>query len=151
MVPTVIYACFVLHKFCESHGCSLGEEAIKAQMRGNQIEEDINKTFLTPFILAQMVKLLWLETPLPHLLVKFSPTSETTKVRCILHIANPIPFFSSILILEAAKSCGYSLDFLLSHVVLLHITIYVCEDVFSLYRVKPLTRRFYLHDVKNFV
>lgn len=27
MVPAVIYACFVLHNFCESHGCSLDEEA----------------------------------------------------------------------------------------------------------------------------
>lgn len=48
MVPTVIYACFVLHNFCESRGCSLDEEAVKAQMRRNQIEEDINKNIPDP-------------------------------------------------------------------------------------------------------
>ena len=48
MVPTVIYACFVLHNFCESRGCTLDEEAVKAQMRGSQIEEDINKNIPDP-------------------------------------------------------------------------------------------------------
>ena len=48
MVPTVIYACFVLHNFSESHGCGLDEEAVKAQMRQNQIEEDINKNIPDP-------------------------------------------------------------------------------------------------------
>ena len=48
MVPVVIYACFVLHNFCESRGCSLDEEAVKAQMRRYQIEEDINKNIPDP-------------------------------------------------------------------------------------------------------
>lgn len=48
MVPTIIYACFVLHNFCESRGCSLDEEAVKAQMRRNQKEEDINKNIPDP-------------------------------------------------------------------------------------------------------
>lgn len=48
MVPTVIYACFVLHNFCESRGCSLDEEAVKAQMGRNQMEEDINKNIPDP-------------------------------------------------------------------------------------------------------
>lgn len=48
MVPIVIYACNVLHKFCESRGCSLDEEAVKAEMRRNQIEEDVNKNIPDP-------------------------------------------------------------------------------------------------------
>ena len=47
-VPTVIYACFVLHNFCESHGCSLDEDAVKAQMRRNQIEEEKYKSIPDP-------------------------------------------------------------------------------------------------------
>lgn len=48
MVPIVIYACNVLHKFCESRGCSLDEEAVKAEMRRNQIEEYVNKNIPDP-------------------------------------------------------------------------------------------------------
>ena len=73
--------------------------------------------------------------------------SDTNKVQCILHISNHIPFFS----LEVAKSYDYSLDFPLSHVVLLYIIIYVSEDVLSLYPVKPSKRSFYQDDVKHCV
>ena len=38
LVPTVVYACFVRHNFCESGGGSLDEEAVKAQIRRNQTE-----------------------------------------------------------------------------------------------------------------
>ena len=48
LVPTVVYACFVLHNFCESGGGSLDEEAVKAQIRRNQIEEYMNKNVPDP-------------------------------------------------------------------------------------------------------
>ena len=48
LVPTVVYACFVLHNFCESGGGSLDEENVKAQIRRNQIEEYMSKNVPDP-------------------------------------------------------------------------------------------------------
>ena len=48
LVPTAVYACFVLHNFCESVGGSLDEEAVKAQIHRNQIEEYMNKNVPDP-------------------------------------------------------------------------------------------------------
>ena len=42
-VPTVIYACFVLHNFCESHNTYLDEKLVKNQLRKAQLNEDLDK------------------------------------------------------------------------------------------------------------
>jgi len=73
MVPTVIYACFVLHNFGESRGCSLDEEAVKAQMRRNQIEEDINKNIPDPIYSCTTGEGVVVRDTLASL----SPTSDT--------------------------------------------------------------------------
>jgi len=48
LIPTVIYASFVLHNFCESRSCSLDEGAVKAQVRQNEIEEEMHKNVPDP-------------------------------------------------------------------------------------------------------
>lgn len=71
LVPTVVYACFVLHNFCESGGGSLAEVAVKAQIRRNQIEEDMNKSVPDPiYSCTLLARGSWLETPSPPTFVK---------------------------------------------------------------------------------
>ena len=47
-VPKVILACFVLHNFCELHGCTLDEAQIQAHMKSNQDDEEAHKNVPDP-------------------------------------------------------------------------------------------------------
>ena len=115
MVPTVIYACFVLHNFCESHGCSLDEEAVKAQMRQNQIEEDINKNIPDSIYSCTTGEGVVVRDSLASFIGQIITCDGTKEIWRTLHISNRIPF-SSMLILEIAESYGYSSIF---HLVIL--------------------------------
>lgn len=120
MVPSIIYACFVLQNSCESCGCSLDEEAVKAQMRWNQIEEDINKNIPDPIYSCTTGEGVAVRDTLTSFIGQII-THKWHRVQCILHIADHIPFFSAVIIfLEVAKSYGYSLDFLLIRVMFLY-------------------------------
>ena len=39
-IPTIIYACFVLHNFCEVNQVKLDENLVRIQMRRNKVEEE---------------------------------------------------------------------------------------------------------------
>ena len=47
-VPKVILACFVLHNFCELHGCTLDEAQIQAHMKSYQDDEEAHKNVPDP-------------------------------------------------------------------------------------------------------
>lgn len=68
MVPTVVNSCFVLHNFCESRGGSLDEEAVEAQVRRNQIQEDIKRAGPLYFVIFFLV-IVHVFSPNPNFLI----------------------------------------------------------------------------------
>ena len=48
MVPTMIYACFVLHNYCDLNHNSLDQDEIESQMQRHQLEEERNKNTPDP-------------------------------------------------------------------------------------------------------
>ena len=45
-VPNLIYACFVLHNFCESKNICIDERLIQQQIDRNQSEEEIFRKYI---------------------------------------------------------------------------------------------------------
>ena len=56
IVPTVVYACFVLHNICESKNIHLDEDDVQSQIERHQVEEQTIQMYLIQFIHAKMVK-----------------------------------------------------------------------------------------------
>lgn len=53
LVPTLVYACFVLHNFCEQHGVSLEDEAVAQQLANARMQPDMPPDRLYSFNTAE--------------------------------------------------------------------------------------------------
>ena len=47
-IPTIIYACFVLHNFCERHSVYISEEQVKTQLELLKTNETQFKNLVDP-------------------------------------------------------------------------------------------------------
>ena len=52
-VPNLVYACFVLHKFCGKHGVSLEDEAVARQLANARMQPDMTPDRLYSFNTAE--------------------------------------------------------------------------------------------------
>ncbi len=55
-VPTVVYACFVLHNFCERNQSYVDEDQVKSQIELNKRNENQNKDMLDPIYSTAMLE-----------------------------------------------------------------------------------------------
>ena len=47
-IPVVIYACFVLHNYCELQRCPLDEDLVKEQIRLNRESDELHPNLPDP-------------------------------------------------------------------------------------------------------
>lgn len=52
-VPNIVYACFVLHNFCEKHGAQLEDEAVARQLANERMQPNIAPDSLYSFNTAE--------------------------------------------------------------------------------------------------
>lgn len=52
-VPNIVYACFVLHNFCEKHGAQLEDEAVARQLANERMQPNIAPGRLYSFSTAE--------------------------------------------------------------------------------------------------
>jgi len=52
-VPNIVYACFVLHNFCEKHGAQLEDEAVARQLANERMQPNIAPDRLYSFSTAE--------------------------------------------------------------------------------------------------